>query len=214
MAGHGYATMPPLEETLAEHLATNSAAAWKSHPLLPSKSCRVKSSLVGKSYSAAGQAAAMLHSMALLQAYQAELLKELDEGEGITPEAVKELRRATNLALGATKHTARAVGRSMAGMVTVERHLWLNLTEIKEKDKSFLMDARISKDGLFGDSVTAVVEKFRVAKQQSAAFRQLIPCRPREIEQRQTLAARSCSSSSHCQWGAPARRAITYGTPS
>ncbi len=93
-------------------------------PLLPSKPCRITSSLVGKSYSAAGQAAATLHSMAVLQAYQAELLKELDKGEGITPEAVKELRWATDLALRATKHTARAVGRSMAGMVTVERHLW------------------------------------------------------------------------------------------
>ncbi len=140
--------------------------------------------------------------MAVLQTYQAELLKELDEGEGITPEAVKELRQATDLALRATKHTARAVGRSMVGMVTVERHLWLNLTDIKEKDKSFPMDAPISKDGLFGNSVTTVVKKFRAAKQQSAAFRQLIPCRPREIERHQMLAARSCSSSSHRQWGA------------
>lgn len=45
------------------------------------------------------QAAASLHSMAVLQAYQAELLKELDEGEGMTPEAVKELRRATTWCL-------------------------------------------------------------------------------------------------------------------
>ncbi len=56
--------------------------------------------------------------MAVLQTYQAELLKVLDEGEGITPEAVKELQQATDLALRATKHTARAVGRSMVGMVT------------------------------------------------------------------------------------------------
>ncbi len=48
------------------------------------------------------------------------------EGTGLTPEAVKELRRATDLALRATKHTARAVGRLMAGSAA-ERHLWLNL---------------------------------------------------------------------------------------
>ncbi len=125
---YGYAMMPPVEDTLAENLPPNSAGAWKSHPLLPSRPCRVTSSLVGKSYSAAGQVAATLHSMVVLQAYQAELLKELDEGEGITPEAVKELQWATDLALRAVKHTARAVGRSMVGMVTVERHLWLNLT--------------------------------------------------------------------------------------
>ncbi len=176
--------------------------------------CRVTSSLVWKSKSAAGQAAATLHSMAVLQTYQVELLNELDEGEGITPEAVKELQQATDLALRATKHTARAVGRSMVGMVTVEHHLWLNLTDIKEKDKSFLMDAQISKDGLFGNSVTTVVKKFRAAKQQSAAFHQLILCRTREIGRRQTLAARSRSSSSHHQQGPPGRRAITYGTNS
>ncbi len=34
---------------------------------------------------------------------------------------------ATDLALRATKHTARAVGRLMAGSVAAERHLWLNL---------------------------------------------------------------------------------------
>ncbi len=33
MAGHGYVTIPPVEETLTEHLAPNSAAAWKSHPV-------------------------------------------------------------------------------------------------------------------------------------------------------------------------------------
>ncbi len=47
----------------------------------------------------------------------------MDEGTGMTPEAVKELRRATDLALRATKHTARAVGRSMAGSVAAEHHL-------------------------------------------------------------------------------------------
>ncbi|KAF4111114.1 hypothetical protein G5714_008145 [Onychostoma macrolepis] len=62
------------------------------------------------------------------------------------------------------------------------------------------MDSPFSKDGLFGDLVTAVVEKFRAAKQQSAAFRQLIPRRPWEIEQRQPPPARS--SSSHRQPGA------------
>ncbi len=49
---------------------------------------------------------------------------------GLTPEAVKELCKATDLALRATKHIARAVGRSMAGSVAAEHHLWLNLTEI------------------------------------------------------------------------------------
>ncbi len=163
----GYTAMPVVEDTLASHLSPSLAPSWKSRPLLPSKPCRTTSALIGKSYIAAGQAGMALHTMAILQAYQAEVLKEMDEGTGLTPEAVKELRRATDLALRATKHTARAVGRSMAASVAAERHLWLNLTEIREKEKVFLLDAPISQSGLFGEAVSAVVDKFRSAKTQS-----------------------------------------------
>ncbi len=179
----GYAAVPAIEDTLATHLSPTSAPSWKFRPLLPSKPCRTTSALIDKSYMAAGQAGAALHTMAILQAYQAEVLKEMDEGdEGMdeSPEAVKELRRATDLALRATKHTARAVGRSMAGLVAAERHLWLNLTEIREKEKAFLLDAPISSSGLFGDAVNTVVDKFRAAKTQSAAFKQFMPRRARE----------------------------------
>ncbi len=121
-----------------------------------------------------------LHTMAILQAYQADVLKEMDEGTGLTPEAVKELCRATGLALRATKHTARAVGRPMAGSVAAERHLWLNLTEISEKEEVFLLDAPISQSGLFGEAVSSVVEKFRSAKTQSTALKQFMPRRMRD----------------------------------
>ncbi len=53
--------------------------------------------------------------MAVLQAYQADLLKELDEGEQISSSDVGELRRTADLALRATKETAHAIGRSMDG---------------------------------------------------------------------------------------------------
>ncbi len=164
--------MPVVEDTLTSHLSPSLAPSWKSRPLLPSKPCRTTSALVGKSYIAASQAGMALHTMAILQAYQADVLKEMDEGTGLTPEAVKELRRATDLALRATKHTARAVGRSMAGSVAAERHLWLNLTEIREKEKVFLLDTPISQSGLFGEAFNSVVEKFRSAKTQSAALKQ------------------------------------------
>ncbi len=132
-----------------------------------------------------------LHTMAILQAYQADVLKEMDEGTGLTPEAVKELRRATDLALRATKHTARAVGRSMAASVAAERHLWLNLTEIHEREKVFLMDAPISQSGLFGEAVSAVVDKFRSAKTQSAALKQFMPRRSRDYSTPSSSVSRS-----------------------
>ncbi len=172
--------MPVIEDTLASHLSPSLAPSWKSRPLLPAKPCRTTSALIGKSYIAAGQAGMALHTMAILQAYQADVLKEMDEGTGLTPEAVKELRRATDLALRATKHTARAVGRSMVAWVAAERHLWLNLTEIREKEKVFLMDTPISQSGLFGEAVSAVVDKFRSAKTQSAALKQFMSRRARD----------------------------------
>ncbi len=54
-----------------------------------------------------------LYTMAILQAYQADVLKEMDEGDGLNTEAVKELRKATDLALRATKHMAWTVEHSM-----------------------------------------------------------------------------------------------------
>ncbi len=170
----GYTAMPVVEDT---HLSPSLAPSWKYRPLLPTKPCWTTSALIGKSYIAAGQAGMALHTMAILQAYQADVLKEMDEGTGLTPEAVKTLRRATDLALRATKHTVRAVGRSMAGSVATECHLWLNLTEIREKKKVFLLDAPISHSGLFGEAVSSVVEKFRSAKTQLAALKQFMPRR-------------------------------------
>ncbi len=61
--------------------------------------------------------------MSVLQAYQADLLKELDEGEQVKSDDIVELRRTADLALRATMETARAIGRSMAALVAAERHL-------------------------------------------------------------------------------------------
>ncbi len=92
-------------------------------PVLPTKPVRTTSALVGKAYSVAGQAAACLLTMTLLQGYQADLLADLDEGEGIGPDTVCELRQATDLSLRATKEMPRSIGRSMAALVATERHL-------------------------------------------------------------------------------------------
>ncbi len=91
---HGYEEMPKVEETLASYLSPESSSSIKS-TILPTKPVKITSALVGKAYSAAGQAAACLHTMSLLQAYQAELLIDLDEGEVISPNTVYGLRRVT-----------------------------------------------------------------------------------------------------------------------
>lgn len=77
---HGYGTMPLVEETLASYLSPVAASSLKDQ-VLPTKPLRTSSALVGKAYTAAGQAGSCLHTMSVLQAYQADLLKEMDEGE-------------------------------------------------------------------------------------------------------------------------------------
>lgn len=146
-------------------------------PTLPSKPLRTTSALVGKGYAAAGQAGACLHTMAVLQAYQADLLKELDEGEELRSDDISELRRTADLSLRATKETARAIGRSMAALVAAERHLWLTLSDMKEKDRVFLMDAPLAPSGLFGDAVDSVVDRYQEARKQAAAFQRFLPRR-------------------------------------
>ncbi len=111
--------MPKVEQTLASYLSPHVASSLKA-PALP----------------AAGQAGACLHTMSVLQAYQADLLKELDEREQVSSDDIAELRRTADLSLRATKETGRAIGRSMAAMVAAERHLWLTLSDMKDKDRA------------------------------------------------------------------------------
>ncbi|KAL0154447.1 hypothetical protein M9458_048710, partial [Cirrhinus mrigala] len=103
---------------------TSTAIGWKTKASHPSKPCRTTSALAGRAYTSAGQAASALHSMAILQVFQAKLFAQSDRS-ALDPATLKELRSATDLALRATKATAQAIGRSMASLVVLERHLWL-----------------------------------------------------------------------------------------
>ncbi len=174
----GYRAMPKVEQTLASYLSPHVASSLKA-PALPTKPLRTTSTLVGRGYSAAGQAGACLHTMSVLQAYQADLLKELDEREQVSSDDIAELRRTADLSLRATKETARAIGRSMAAMVAAERHLWLTLSDMKDKDRVCLLDAPLSSSGLFGDAVNSVVDRFQEASKQAAAFQRFLPRRSR-----------------------------------
>ncbi len=192
----GYRTMPRVEQTLAGYLAPGAASSLKA-PVLPTKPLRGSSALLGKGYAAAGQAGACLHTMAVLQAYQADLLKLLDEGEQISSSDVGELRRTADLALRATKETARAIGRSMAAMVAAGRHLWLTLSDMKEKDRVVLMDAPLAPSGLFGDAVDSFVNRFQEASKQVAAFQRFLPRRSIALGAAGRKQPQPCTSSSY-----------------
>lgn len=128
---HGYEKMSWVEEALAIYLSRGAVSSLKA-PVLPSKPCPMSSRPVGKAYLAAGQADGALHTV--LQAFQADLLKDLDQGKRQSPEEDLELCRATDLALQSSKQLARTIGHSMAAMFATERHLWLNLSGIKKKE--------------------------------------------------------------------------------
>ncbi len=57
----GYERLPPLDESVATHLCQPTAIGWKVRASHPSKPCRAASVLAGRVYSAAGQAASVLH---------------------------------------------------------------------------------------------------------------------------------------------------------
>ncbi len=170
----GYRAMSPVEQMLVGYLSPGAALSLKA-PVLPSKPLRTTSALVGKGYVAVGQAGACLQMMSVLQAYQADLLKELDEGEQVSSNDIVELSRTADLALRATKETVRAIGRSITALVAAERHLWLTLSNMKEKDRVFLMDTLLVPSGLFGDSVDSVVDRYQEARKQAAAFKRSLP---------------------------------------
>ncbi len=115
--------------------------------------------------------ASALHAMALLQV-QAKALKQLLEGG-----AVQELRTATDLALRATKVTARALGQTMSTLVVQEHHLWLTLADMRESDKHRLLDSPISQAGLFGKAVEDIAHQFSATQKQMEAFRHILPRR-------------------------------------
>ncbi|KAI2654620.1 Platelet glycoprotein V [Labeo rohita] len=172
----GYEKLPPLDGSVAAHLCPPTAIGWKAKASHPSKPCRTTSALAGRAYTSAGQAASALHSMAILQVFQAKLLAQSDKS-ALDPATLTELRSATDLALRATKATAQAIGRSMASLVVLERHLWLTLTEIKDADKVPFLDAPISPTGLFGPSVEGFAERFTEAQKTSQAMRHFLPKR-------------------------------------
>ncbi|KAF4102527.1 hypothetical protein G5714_017327 [Onychostoma macrolepis] len=86
--------MPRMEESLAGYLAAPLASSWRA-PTLPSKPCHFTSRLVGKAYAAAGQAGGTLHTISVLQAYQADLLRDADAAGGVAPVEIEELRRSS-----------------------------------------------------------------------------------------------------------------------
>ncbi|KAL0152775.1 hypothetical protein M9458_052498 [Cirrhinus mrigala] len=144
-----YEKLPLLDESVAAHLCPPTAIGWKAKASHPSKPCRTTSALAGRAYASAGQAASALHSMAVLQVFQAKLLTEMDKS-ALDPATLTELQSTTDLALRATKATAQVP----------------------------FLDAPVSPTGLFGPAVEGCfAERFSAAQKMSQAMRHSLPKR-------------------------------------
>ncbi len=111
--------------------------------------------------------------MALLKVHQAKALKQLHEG-GADPGVLQELRTVMDLALRASKVTARALGQTMSTLVVQECHLWLTLADMRESDKHRFLGSPISQAGLFGEAVEDFAQQFSAAQKQMEAFHHIL----------------------------------------
>ncbi|KAI2665879.1 Transposon Ty3-G Gag-Pol polyprotein [Labeo rohita] len=172
-AARGYEGVPQVERAVAVHLCPQDAATWRGSPRLLSKACRLSSALTNKAYSAADQATTALHAMATLQVYQAKALKELHKG---SPDqaVLQELRAATDFALRATKVTARSLGQVMSTLVVQEHHLWLNLAQMADVEKTRFLNAPVSQAD---DTVEDFAQQFSAVQKQTEAISHILPRR-------------------------------------
>ncbi len=100
--------MPPLDESVDAHLCPSTAIGWNARASHPSKPCRATSALAGCAYSAGGQAASALHSMAVLKVFQSKMLAS--EEAGLDAASLRDVRSVTDLALRATKPLPKPSG--------------------------------------------------------------------------------------------------------
>lgn len=127
-------------------MGSPTALGWKTKASHPSKPCRM-TSVVRQSVCRKRPGSA-LHTIGVLQVYQPR------------SSGIQRAVGATDLALRADKATAQAIGRTMASLVMLERHLQLNLTDIK----TAFLDSPIFPSGLISPAVDGFTECFTAAQ--------------------------------------------------
>ncbi len=126
---------------------------------------------------------------------------------GHAPEVLKELCTPTDLALQATKVTARSLGCVMSTMVVQERHLWLCLADMGETDKMQFLNALVSQTSLFIDAVENFTQQVFAAQMQTQAIRYILARRaaPASTRPPQSNRAANAAASSKAAPHRPAR---------
>ncbi len=82
----------------------------------------------------------------------------------------------------ATKRAAQALGKAMGFMIVLQRHLWLNLADLKDADHQVLLNATMTPSSLFGDVVESIIEPFVEAQKRGKAMSHAFPAADDEIQ--------------------------------
>ena len=90
---------------------------------------------------------------------------------------LNEARVATDYVLRMSRCAALSLGRGMASTVVAQRHLWLTLSDLPDRDRAVYLDEPVSAEGLFGQSLNAIQTKFELRKKQTEALSSIIPRR-------------------------------------
>ncbi|XP_062409095.1 uncharacterized protein LOC134100063 [Sardina pilchardus] len=179
-AERGLLDCPRAEQSLASYLAPDTNMGLTASSQLPHKQPKFTSQLLEKNYKALGQAARAQNTVSLLLAYVAELQAEvgaaLEEGKPVK-DLWTEIRTAMDFVMRSTRCSNQAVGRAMGLTVVAQRHLWLNLSKVPDKDRHAFLDAPVDPSGLFGSAVQAMQTRCESKKKENEAFSYLLPRR-------------------------------------
>ncbi len=62
-------------------------------------------------------------------------------------------------------------------MIVLQRHLWLNLSDLKDADHKVLLNAPVTPSVLFGDDVESIIESCAEAQKRTKAMSHVMPRR-------------------------------------
>ncbi|KAI7814652.1 hypothetical protein IRJ41_023079 [Triplophysa rosa] len=176
----GLMSAPPMEHSLVAYLAPSRNTSITSTPTLPTGPCRFSFKQLGRVYGEQARTARALSAMSLLQTYQAICLGELSEAmsAGMPCDALMgEVRSTANYILRATRGVLGSLGHAMASTVVAQRHLWLTLANLPERDQSAFLNAPFSPSGLFGEGLGTFQVRFEYSKKQAESLRGWMPRR-------------------------------------
>lgn len=208
----GLSDCPRVEQSIASYLAPGTNTGMSSSSQLPHKQPKFSSQQLDKTFKVLGQAARAQNSVSLLLAYVAELQAEvgvaIDENKPVK-ELWAEIRTAMDFVMRTTRCSNQAIGRAMGLTVVAQRHLWLNLSNIPDKERHVFLDAPVDPAGLFGSAVNAMQARCESKKMQDEAFSYCLPrktiAQPRGAAVRHPTPLQRTSAGPARQWNTTGR---------